>query len=156
MKTAFRIILILALLAGWYYAYNNMGSPVDKIAKDIEVATNTIATKQSIIDEALQAKVKAEKIKKASEDYIRAIQEADVVEVKEEPAKEVEKHKTNTACMDWTSLVIEEWYWENFTKIDNCWMFGDLGIEWCYKSVDWKFCLLNDDLTELNRLITKS
>ena len=79
-----------------------MGSPVDKIAKDIEVATNTIATKQSLIDDALQAKVKAEKIKKASEDYIRAIEQANNELPMDPPTTtgEVEKHKTNTACMD--------------------------------------------------------
>lgn len=167
MKNAIRTILLLLVLSGIFYWYATQDNKLQSINNDITKNDIIARDAQLVIDKATKQKEKAEKIKQASLAYIKAISEAnedttstekqalnDNTEQPQAPSiTDKPRTKTNIACLEWSTLNISEWYWEDYVKIDDCWAFADYWIKWCYQWANHTPCLLNNDISELNKLI---
>lgn len=68
-------------------------------------------------------------------------------------SKPISRTKTNTACIVWDTINIEEWFAEDYVYEPDCWAFSDYWVKWCNIDYDGNFCLLNTDLDELNKLL---
>lgn len=68
-------------------------------------------------------------------------------------SKPLLRTKTNAACMVWDTINIEEWFAEDYTYESDCWAFSDYGVQGCNINYSGEYCLLNESLDELNKLL---
>lgn len=168
MKQAIKIILVLMILGWLYYRYSTTDNKLSQINSDIAKNDSIVRKQESIIAEATKQKERAEKIKHISEQYLQGMAEINGEvqtttptekqawlswEQKTQAPSTIAKHPTNIACLEWTTINISEWYREDFIEIKDCWAFSDYWIKWCYQDSKHIPCLLNNDLTELNKLM---
>ncbi len=170
MKQAIKIILILMILGWLYYRYSTTDNKLSQINSDIAKNDSIVRKQESIIAEATKQKERAEKIREVSQTYLNWMAEINGEvqtttptekqailswEQKTQALTESDKPrtKTNIACLEWATINISEWYREDFIEIKDCWAFSDYWIKWCYQDSKHIPCLLNNDLTELNKLM---
>lgn len=162
MKNIYKLLLIILVATALVIWYNQI--MIDKVQRDIDQSAILIEKRTKEIEKALIEKTRAERLLKLSQDYKKWLSELDTTPsdtkyplewtgTQLQATSTIDKHPTNIACLEWTTINISEWYREDFIEIKDCWAFSDYWIKWCYQDSKHIPCLLNNDLTELNKLM---
>lgn len=143
------IIIIVVVLAIWYYAYtmydsqNSVPATIDKSEQLIATNSGLIQQAELIISSKLEENTKLVKIVQSWKEYLRAINDGTVVTSPQEDewASEVKNEKPHAPTESLTGMyncttdgeIMEgekEWLNRDYEFLETCWVFED--YKWCY------------------------